>query len=90
MGAHSALSVISTDEAEELFPAENAFLKERTCHMGVWWEVRVIQKQGELVGERRKVRKSKLLSVGAWFAWASQPVRYSLHVPQRQKKKCSQ
>lgn len=53
MGAHSALSVISTDEAEELFPAENAFLRERTCHMGVWWEVRVIQKQGELVGERR-------------------------------------
>lgn len=83
MGAHSALSVISTDAAEELFPAENAFLMATNYHMSVCWEVWGIQKQAELVGKRRKERKSKLLSVGVQFVWASQPVRYSLRVPQR-------
>lgn len=82
-------SVISTDAAEELFPNETVFQTETNYHMSVCWEVQGIQKQVELVGKRRKVRKSKLLSVEEWFAWVSQPVRYVLHVPQRPKK-CSQ
>lgn len=37
------------------------------------------------MGKRSRVRKSKLLSVGARFVWASQAVRYSFHAPPRLK-----
>lgn len=84
-GRNSALSVISTGAAEELFPAETAFQEETNYHISVCWEAWGTQKQAELVGKRRKVRKSKLLSIGERFVWASQPVRYYLRVSQRPK-----
>lgn len=53
VGACSALSPIPTDAAEELFLAENAFLKETNYHTSDRWEIWGIQKQAELVGKRR-------------------------------------
>jgi len=86
VGACSARLVISTDATEELFPAENTFLKETNYHKSDCWKSGGIQKHVELVGKRRKARKSKLLSVGERFVWASQPARCSLCVPQKPKK----
>lgn len=85
VGARSALSVTS-DAAEEIFPAKTTFQKATNYHMSIFWEVQGIQKWAELVGKRRNVRK--LLMVGTWFVRASQPVRYS--TCSTKAKKCSQ
>lgn len=66
-------------------PSWKYFSKGNNYHMSVCWEIWGIQKQEEVVGRRSKVRKSRLLSVGARFVRVSQAVRCCFYVPLRPK-----